>query len=458
MIKVIFEKEMNQICMPGSVICLEVIESIMAEDGSIIVKADACAFTAKATQHHENKTPENNKTINPIVLDPIINDEDLNKDDILDHVISENNYEIKEEVKFEVAKDIVENLIENDSVNKISSQIGDIFDLTSISSEVEISEEKISQEQVIEEKINNDVISNEKITQNDSVVETIEEKQNTKEVSLFGERGPSLFGVEENKVNVENKQENKINTSFQSKEIETITTKERFYEVLNSIDTSSVKNNNSSGSEKLSREQAISAESEGKIRTGFIAYVKNKAKGRLVINDMKTSVSYNDILNLGSISADKLKGSADLYELISSGSLEFVSSEQAKEIREKAMKKNASFADKFDDDVEEEAELKARKHNKKNKARKIKKYYDSDYYNNDDDGDYYNNNDDDDGDYYNNDEDYYNDDKHVDKSERVSVNMVPKRLRKAEIYVKPDPMNELDKVQVDIGLSEERSL
>jgi hypothetical protein len=426
MVKVVFEKDMQAMCKPGSVICMEVIK--MSEvDGKIVVEVDACVFQSNSGRSGDlsEKTPEPEAAPPPTPTP------------------APAPMPVPAPAPMPVP------------AFEKKAELGDLIDLTALSMEEPRSTDTTAEQDIAVPS----PVALEKTEEIESALPELEpfpplpEKTEQLPVqqeplppvqevkaevdSLFGERGPSLFGVEEAKKPVVEKQ-----PSVSPGSMEIVLTKERFYELLDAIDVSGENASRRDGDGVMTRDQAVAAERAGKIiRTNFIAYVRNKAKGKLYINDLQVGVPYMDILNLGSMSAASLKGSSDLYELLSAGILEFVSQQEAKSIREKTEKRleekvlAQSAAEESFDSMEEA--LQQRRRPKRRDGRKLRKsseygtreFEDSPY------GD-----------------DFEEEFAGEYDPEAVAVNHVPSRMaRDVGIFVTPDKVNELDRVSFDLG-------
>jgi hypothetical protein len=452
---------MAPVCLPGCVICVEIISSSVDEDGNVVAYVDACAFTSKANG----------------VAPSTVTSSFIDKSEFTSTVVTQDASSSVVDIDQSDAPFLSVERI--DATPACGSDIGEMFNLTGGESvlqddlQISVDDSQASSNESlpiildcvdkepesipnpltaqstgdVNVSVKNDAVSDIKAEpvpesagepSKESGGELNKEASQPEVVSLFGERGPSLLGEE---VKPQAAADLPVTPIVQKTSgIEVVLTKERFYELLSAIDTSSAKRNEAASSAStMSREEAVKAEANGRIRTGFIAYVINKAKGQLVINDMKISVKHGDVINLGGLSADKLKDSADLFELLSANLLEFVAEDKVKAIREAAAKKIAALTKSQDDEIFDSPEDASmwrkrkpgarRKRSSDGRVRRAGEGDDSDDYDYDDSDEW----------------DY-------EQAERVSVNMVPKRLMNRDIYVSPDEMNELDKVQVDIGV------
>ena len=406
-VRIVLEPEMVSVCREGAVICFQVKSASADEKGNVVVDADAVIFDTvpgRVGEADEKLLPvmESKPVIEPAVLDPIVS-ADADFLDLTQPSPEESPSPVGAAQEAEAA---------------VVGGADEFIDLSpSVPEPVPVA-----------------------VPQPSAPVEPVQPSAD-EPVSLFGIRGPALLGEEPAKISAIHEE-----SSVKAAVCETVSDKERFYELLSAVDTSSVTQGKQTDG-PLSREQAVALEKEGGIRTGFSAYARNKAKGKLCIGDLGLSVPFGGVLNLGRMSADKLKSSSELYELLNAGVLEFVQENEAKEIAEKAAKRARDLVmigGEETYDSLEEAEVGRRIDRRRSKTarnrpfRKIGEGGDDGY---GDDGygdDGYGDDDSGDGGY------------DIMAGDRNAVNMVPGRLRDPNLYVRPDSRNELDMVQGDI--------
>jgi len=101
-----------------------------------------------------------------------------------------------------------------------------------------------------------------------------------------------------------------------------IVDKAGFYEFLGGVkdDPSAIVQSE----KRMTREQAISAETSGSIGSGKSMYIVNTADAQLVIDDLGIRLLRGAGYNLGSIPPAKLKASTHLFEAIENGLVKFV--------------------------------------------------------------------------------------------------------------------------------------